>query len=292
MAGGTLLSIGHGYTGAAVARRLKPQGWRVLGTSRSPDRRHVIAESGVEALPWPLPEPAATLRAATHLLSSVSPEAGTDPVLATLGPAFASAGRTLRWIGYLSTTGVYGDHQGGWVDEDTQPRPGNDRTRARLAAEARWLALGRAYDVPVHIFRLGGIYGPGRNPFERLRAGAQRTVVKPGQVFGRIHVDDIALVIEASINQPDPGRIYNVVDDEPAPPQDVQAHAASLLGLPPPPVVDYAEEEPRMTPMAREFYSESRRVRNRRIHEELGVQLLYPTYREGLKAVLDAESAG
>lgn len=289
MAGGTLLSIGHGYSAAAVAKRLLPQGWRVMGTTRRPDRMHLLAEAGVEALQWPLAEPAAAIRSATHLLSSVAPESGTDPVLGALGAALASAGRGLRWIGYFSTTGVYGDHNGDWVDEDTSTRPATDRARARLAAEARWLALGRAYDVPVHIFRLGGIYGPGRGPFERLRAGTLRTIVKPGQVFSRIHVDDIALVVEASIAQPDPGRIYNVVDDEPSPPQDVQAHAARLLGMEPPPTVDYAEEEPRMTPMAREFYSESRRVRNRRIREELGVQLLYPTYREGLAAILAAE---
>lgn len=289
MTGGTLLSIGHGYVATALARRLLASGWRVLGTSRNPERLPLFAESGVEPQAWPLADPQAALRSATHLLTSVAPEGGADPVLGALGPALADAGRGLRWIGYLSTTGVYGDHGGGWVDEETQPRPTTDRARARLAAEARWLALGRAYEVPVQVFRLGGIYGPGRGPFERLREGTLRSIVKPGQVFSRIHVEDIARVLEASIARPDPGRIYNVVDDEPAPPQDVQAHAAALLGLPPPPTVDYADEEARMTPMAREFYAESRRVRNGRIRTELGVALAFPTYREGLAATLAAE---
>jgi nucleoside-diphosphate-sugar epimerase len=286
---GTLLSIGHGYTAAALSRRLLPQGWRVIGTSRRPDGLAALAAAGVEAEPWPLPDPGATLKASTHLLSSVAPDAGADPVLGALGAALAAAAPGLQWIGYLSTTGVYGDHGGDWVDEDTQTRPTTDRARARLAAEARWLALGRAYGVPVHVFRLGGIYGPGRGPFERLRQGTMRTIVREGQVFSRIHVDDIALVLEASIARPDPGRIYNVVDDEPTPPQDVQAEAARLLGMPPPPTVDFADEAPRMSAMAREFYSESRRVRNRRIREELGVTLAYPTYREGLQAVLATE---
>lgn len=290
MAGGTLLSIGHGYTGAAVARRLVPQGWRVLGTTRNPARAEVMRASGVEPVAWPLADPQGTLRSATHLLSSVAPLDGADPVLATLGSALMAAKTGLRWIGYLSTTGVYGDHAGGWVDEETQPRPTTDRARARLAAEARWLALGRTCDVAVQIFRLGGIYGPGRGPFERLRAGTLRSIVKPGQVFSRIHVDDIAAVLAASMLHPVPGRIYNVVDDEPAPPQTVQAEAARLLGLPPPPEIPYAEEEARMSPMAREFYAESRQVRNGRIREELGVSLTYPTFREGLAAVLSAET--
>ena len=291
MAGGTLLSIGHGYTGAALARRLVPQGWRVLGTTRNPTRADALRETGVEPLAWPLAEPGATLRAATHVLSSVAPEDGADPVLQAIGSSLVAAAKGLRWIGYLSTTGVYGDHKGEWVDEDTQTRPSTDRARARLAAEARWLALGRAYDVPVQIFRLGGIYGPGRTPFAQLRAGALRSIIKPGQVFSRIHVDDIAAVLEASINHPAPGRIYNVVDDLPSPAQDVHAEAARLLGLPRPPSVPFEEESPRMSPMAREFYAESRRVRNQRLHEELGVTLAYPSYREGLAACLAAERA-
>jgi nucleoside-diphosphate-sugar epimerase len=291
MAGGTLLSIGHGYTAAALARRLLPQGWRVIGTTRNPHRAESMRAIGIEPVSWPLADPQGTLRTATHLLCSVAPVEGADPVLAAISGVLMGAAPALRWIGYLSTTGVYGDHAGGWVDEETQPKPTTDRARARLAAEARWFALGRASDVPVQVFRLGGIYGPGRGPFEALRAGTTRSIIKPGQVFSRIHVDDIAAVLEASMAQPNPGRLYNVVDDEPAPPQDVQALAAGLLGLAPPPAVPFEEEAPRMNPMAREFYGESRRVRNQRIREELGVALAYPTYREGLAAVLAAEAA-
>ena len=289
MAAGTLLSIGHGYTAAALARQLLPAGWRVIGTTRNPDRMAALRETGVEPIGWPLENPQTTLRAATHLLSSVAPEQGADPVLKAIGSTIASTAQGLRWIGYLSTTGVYGDHAGEWVDEETQPRPTSERARARLAAEERWLALGRAYDIPVQIFRLGGIYGPGRAPFDRLREGSLRSIVKPGQVFSRIHVDDIAAVLAASIARPVPGRLYNVVDDRPCPTQDVNAHAAALLGMPPPPEVAYADAEPETTAMARGFYAESRRVRNRRIREELGVALAYPTFEQGLAAILAAE---
>lgn len=291
MAGGTLLSIGHGYCGAALARRLLPKGWRVIGTTRQQDRIGAMAATGVEPVAWPLAEPKATLRRATHLLCSVGPGDGSDPVLDAIGTAIAGAGPALRWIGYLSTTGVYGDHAGGWVDEETQTRPVTQRSRARLKAEARWLALGRAYDIPVHVFRLGGIYGPGRSPFERLRAGT-RAIVKPGQVFSRIHVDDIAAVLDASMAMPRAGRIYNVVDDEPTAPETVLHHAADLIGVPRAAEVPFEDEAPHMNPLAREFYGESRRVRNTRIREELGVTLAYPTYREGLAAILAAEKGG
>jgi nucleoside-diphosphate-sugar epimerase len=289
MAGGTLLSIGHGYSGAALARRLLPRGWTVLGTTRDGARADAIRATGVEPLSWPLEDPGGVLRRATHLLTSVPPVGGSDPVLDAMGTALAGAAPSLRWIGYLSTTGVYGDHGGGWVDEDTAATPQSERGRARLAAEGRWLAAGRAYQVAVQVFRLGGIYGPGRSPFAGLREGKVRSVVKAGQVFSRIHVDDIAATLDASIQTPSPGRVYNVVDDEPAPPQEVRAYAASLIGLPPPPPVAYEDAEPGMSEMARSFYAESRRVRNTRLREELGVSLAYPTYREGLAACLAAE---
>jgi nucleoside-diphosphate-sugar epimerase len=173
------------------------------------------------------------------------------------------------------------------VDEATPLRPLGERGRARVAAEAAWLALHAAHGVPVHVFRLAGIYGPGRGPFEKVRAGAARRIIKPGQVFSRIHVDDIGATLAASIARPNPGAAYNVCDDEPAPPEDVLAHAAALLGLPPPPEVAFEDAD--MSPMARSFYAESKRCANRRIREELGVRLAYPTYREGLAAVLAAE---
>ncbi|MBD3786617.1 MAG: SDR family oxidoreductase [Sphingomonadales bacterium] len=277
----TLLSIGHGYSARALGRHLLAQGWRVIGTTRSAARAAELAAEGVEALVWtggPLP-----LDQATHLLSSVAPDAAGDPVLRDLGQAIAAAGH-LRWVGYLSTVGVYGDHAGGWVDEETPCHPATARGQARVAAERDWLALPQR----AHIFRLAGIYGPGRGPFEKVRNGTARRIVKPGQVFSRIHVEDIARVLAASIGRPDPGRVYNVCDDEPAPPEDVLSHAAALLGLPPPPEVPF--DQAQMSPMARSFYAESKRVRNDRIKTDLGVTLAYPDYRAGLAAILAAEA--
>jgi len=288
MAAGTLLSIGHGYSAAALARRLIPMGWRVLGTTRAAATAERLRGEGVEPLLWPLQDPEAALAAADHLLTSVAPDADGDPALAALGPLIAARAPGLRWAGYLSTVGVYGDRGGDWVDEDAPLATATARGRARIAAEAGWRALADAHGLPLHIFRLAGIYGPGRGPFRKIRAGTARRIVKPGQVFSRIHVEDIAETLLASIARPDPGAIYNVCDDEPAPPQDVIAHAATLLNLPPPPEVAYADAD--LSPMARSFYAESKRVSNRRLREELGVALRYPDYRAGLAAVLAAES--
>jgi nucleoside-diphosphate-sugar epimerase len=280
----TLLSIGHGYSARALARRLLPFGWRVIGTTRSPDRADALRAEGTEPLIWPGEGLAAALGQATHLLTSVAPGREGDPVLATEAAAIAAAAPKLQWVGYLSTVGVYGDHQGGWVDETTPLTPATARGRARVAAEAAWGALARQAGLPLHIFRIAGIYGPGRGPFEKVRDGSARRIIKPGQVFSRIHVEDIAQVLAASIARPDPGAIYNLCDDDPAPPEDVLSYAAELLGLPAPPAVAYDAAE--MTPMARSFYAESKRVRNDRIKTELGVRLLYPDYRSGLQALL------
>ncbi|MFN3643245.1 MAG: SDR family oxidoreductase [Gemmobacter sp.] len=280
---GTLLSLGHGYTAQALAALLMPAGWRVIGTTRDAARAAVFRAAGVEPLVLPA-DLAPALARASHILASAAPGPAGDPFLAAHGAAIAAA--RPRWVGYLSTTGVYGDHGGGWIDERAPLAPGTDRGRARVAAEAQWQATG----LPLHIFRLAGIYGPGRGPFEKVRDGTARRIVKPGQVFSRIHVDDIARALAASMAAPMPGSIWNLCDDEPAPPEDVLAHAARLLGLPPPPAVPYAEAEPTMTPMARSFYAESKRVRNDRIKRDLGLRLLYPTYREGLAAVLAAET--
>lgn len=280
----TLLSIGHGYSARALARRLLPFGWRVIGTTRSPDRADALRAEGTEPLIWPGEGLAAALGQATHLLTSVAPGREGDPVLATEAAAIAAAAPKLQWVGYLSTVGVYGDHQGGWVDETTPLTPATARGRARVAAEAAWSALARPAGLPLHIFRIAGIYGPGRGPFEKVRDGSARRIIKPGQVFSRIHVEDIAQVLAASIARPDPGAIYNLCDDDPAPPEDVLSYAAELLGLPAPPAVAYDAAE--MTPMARSFYAESKRVRNDRIKTELGVRLLYPDYRSGLQALL------
>jgi nucleoside-diphosphate-sugar epimerase len=284
----TLLSLGHGYSAAALARLLLPRGWRVVGTARSPERLDAIAAAGVAPVPWDggaaPPALLGALDGATHLLTSVAPDAEGDPVLRALGQGLAAAAPRLAWAGYLSTTGVYGDRQGGWVDERSELRPATERGRWRVAAEAAWRAVP---GLPLHVFRLAGIYGPGRGPFEKVRQGTARRIVKPGQWFSRIHVDDIARVLLASIERPGPGATYNVCDDDPAPPQDVIAEAARLLGRPPPPEEPF--ETAAMTPMARSFYAESKRVRNDRIKAGLGVRLLYPDYRSGLRACLEAE---
>ena len=277
----TLLSIGHGYSARALAQRLVPQGWRVIGTTRSPAKAAELHASGVTPLLLP-GSLSAAIGAATHILSSVAPDESGDPILRD-HRAELSAARP-EWAGYLSTTAVYGDHNGGWVDEQTPLAPTTRRGAARVLAEAEWTALG----LPLHIFRLAGIYGPGRGPFEKVRDGTARRILKPGQVFSRIHVDDIALVLAASISHPNPGAVYNLCDDDPAPPEDVIGHAATLLGLPLPPAIPYDEAE--MTPMARSFYAESKRVRNDRIKSELGVTLRYPPSREGLAALLDGET--
>ena len=285
---GTLLSFGHGYAARALARRLMAEGWTVIGTTRSPDKADRLADEGVEPLVWPGDDPLPALARATHLLSSVAPGEAGDPVLLAAGEAIAEAAPHILWAGYLSTTGVYGDHAGGWVDEDTPLTPSTRRGEMRVAAEAAWRVLAERSGLPLHIFRLAGIYGPGRGPFEKVKDGTAVRIVKPGQVVRRTHVEDIALVLRASIQRPNPGAAYNVCDDDPAPPEDVLAHAAALLGLPPPPEVPFDAAE--MSPMARSFYAESKRVRNDRIKRELGVVLRYPTYREGLAALLEEEA--
>ncbi|KPQ20335.1 MAG: Nucleoside-diphosphate-sugar epimerase [Rhodobacteraceae bacterium HLUCCA24] len=282
-----LLSLGHGYSARALARLLTPQGWRIIGTTRSAEKAERLAAEGVEPLIWPGTDLRPALAQATHLLSSVGPDAEGDPVLRTAGDAIAAAAPQLAWAGYLSTTGVYGDHQGRWVDETTPPAPAKGRSARRLEAERTW---GAVPGLPLHVFRLSGIYGPGRSAFDRLRAGTARRIVKKGQVFSRIHVDDIAQTLAASIAQPDPGAVYNLADDLPAPPEDVIEHAARLLGLPVPPAIPFEEAE--LSPMAASFYAESKRVRNDRIKEALGLRLRHPDYRAGLAAILAAEHAG
>lgn len=273
----TLLSIGHGYSARALARRFLPEGWRIIATTRSAAKADMLRAEGVEPMVWT--GGALPLSEATHLLTSVAPDGSGDPVLAAQRNEIAAA-RHLEWVGYLSTVGVYGDHGGGWVDEETPLTPSTTRGVQRVAAETAWAALG----LPLHVFRLAGIYGPGRGPFEKVRDGTARLIVKPGQVFSRIHVEDIAQVLAASIARPDPGRVYNVCDDAPSPPEDVLAYAAELLGLPRPPEVPF--DPASMTPMAASFYAENKRVRNDRIKAELRVSLRYPDYRAGLEAML------
>ncbi len=274
--------MGHGYSAQALAARLIPQGWRVIGTTRSAEKAEKIAATGAEPLIWPGGDLKRALGEADALLISAGPGPQGDPVLAQAETEIRQAAAGLDWAGYLSTTGVYGDHDGDWVDEDTALAPTTERGLARVRAEAAWQAIP---DLPLHIFRLAGIYGPGRGPFSKVRNGTARRIIKEGQVFSRIHVADIAQVLAASIARPNPGAVYNLCDDDPAPPQDVIAYAAELLGLPVPPAVPFEQAE--MSPMARSFYAESKKVRNDRIKSELGIQLLFPDYRSGLRALLD-----
>jgi nucleoside-diphosphate-sugar epimerase len=280
----TLLIFGLGYSGRAVARLALRRGWRVLATSRDPAR--VDAPEGVELLPFDRAQPGIAL--ATHALATAAPGPGGDPVLAAHGSALRGAPR-LRWAGYLSTTGVYGDRGGAWVDEATPPAPGQDRSRRRLEVEREWEAL--AVGIAVDVFRTGGIYGPGRSNLDDLRAGTARRILKPGHAFGRIHVHDIArATLAAAAQDPPPGmRVLHLVDDEPAEPADVVGEAAELLGLTPPLPVPYEEVAPRMSEMARSFWAENRRVSSTRTKAALGIEWAFPSYREGLRGILAEE---
>lgn len=263
----TLLCIGYGYVARHLAARMRPDGWRIIGTTRTPGRAATGAD---QIVIWPgtaLPE-------ASHVLISAPPD--------THGcPAFGAVPGRPDWIGYLSATGVYGDQGGGWVHETTPRRPERATGRNRVRAEDQW------HDS-AHIFRLAGIYGPGRSVFDRMRNGTARRVIKPGQYFSRIHVDDIVQALRTSMAAPRPGSVWNLADDEPAPPQDLIAYAARLSGLPLPPEVPFETAD--LSPMARAFYSENKRVSNRAMKSDLGVALRYPTYREGLSAIWKAQS--
>jgi nucleoside-diphosphate-sugar epimerase len=283
----SLFCFGFGFTAEALARKLAQNGWRITGTSRDEKKRFSLRSQGYGCLPFDsVDEVCGALASHGHILVSIPPGEAGDIVLAAYRQALIASKTSLRWLGYLSTTAVYGDRGGGWIDETSALEPTTDRGRARLAAEKSWLALHAEHDLPVHVFRLAGIYGPGRNQLIAVRAGKARRIIKAGQVFSRIHVDDIAGVLEASMVRPHPGRCYNVCDDEPAPPQDVVAFAAELSGVAPPPEIPF--DEAGLTGLSRSFYGESKRVSNRRIKEELGYRLLYPTYREGLLALSSA----
>lgn len=280
----TLLSFGHGYSAKALTPLLLREDWQVIGTTRSAQKADMLREGGISALLYPGDEDAIreVLSKASHLLISAGPDADGDPVLRGFRDLIAERALEFDWVGYLSTTGVYGDHRGGWVDETTPLMPSTRRGQWRQQAEEDWRGIS---GLPLHIFRLAGIYGPGRGPFAKLRSGTARRIIKPNQVFSRIHVDDIAQVLAASIEQPNPGAIYNVCDDQAAPPEDVIAFGAELLGLPVPEAEPIETAE--LTPMARSFYAESKRVRNDRIKDELGVRLIYPDYQTGLRALAD-----
>lgn len=285
----SLFCFGLGYSAQYVARRALALGWRVGGTCRTPEKAARLAAEGIAAFVFDghqsSDQIADALREATHVLLSVPPLESGDPVMPHHGEDLAVVAGNLRWLGYLSTTGVYGDCGGEWIDETQVPQPATPDNWRRLDAEHAWRDFAARHGIALHLFRLPGIYGPaGRNVIDALRAGQARRIVKPGQVFNRIHVEDLARVLLASMERPDTGpSLYNVADDEPAPADEVLAFAAQLIGVPLPPAELFAQAQ--LSPMARHFYEECKRVRNERIKRALDVTLVYPTYREGLRAI-------
>ncbi len=278
-----LFCFGFGFSASTLAARLAPKGWKITGTSRSEAGAGAIRAKGFDAHVFDGSKslPLGALDGVTHLVISAPPSDAGDPVLRVMGDEIAARAAQFTWAAYLSTTGVYGDHQGGWVDEAAPLQPAGVRGQRRVDAEAAWMAIP---GLAVHLFRLAGIYGPGRNAIVSLREGSARRVVKQGQVFSRIHVEDIAGVLEASMAHPSPGRAYNVCDDEPCPPQDVISYAARLIGVEPPPLEDFETAE--LSPMAKSFYGESKRVSNARVKRELGYRFVYPSFREGLAGLV------
>ncbi len=280
-----LFCFGYGYCAQALAARLAGAGWRLTGTATTAQGTRRLEAQGHGALLFDGSGPGGgvgeALQSATHVLVSAPPDEAGDLVLRH--HAHDLAGSPVGWIGYLSTVGVYGDRQGGWVDESDAPRPLSQRSRQRLAAEEAWTAFAERTGKRVQIFRLAGIYGPGRCAIDGLRRGTAHRIIKPDQVFNRIHVDDIASVLAVAAGGAGRHVLYNVADDEPAPPQDVVAYAAELIGVPPPPEIPF--ENARLSPMAASFYAENKRVRNDRLKQDLGLSLAYPTYRDGLRAI-------
>lgn len=281
-----LLIFGLGYSGRAIAKAAARAGIEVWATARDPDS--VAQQTGVTLVSFDRAETA--IRNASHILATPPPGDLGDPVLARHARHISIAPK-LRWIGYLSTTGVYGNRDGAWVDEDSAPAPQSARAERRVQAEASWSAYASQYAVD--IFRLAGIYGPGRSMFDDLRAGIARRVIKPGHLFGRIHRDDIAAGVLAAIRQnlPTGRRIFNFSDDEPAASADVVVEAARLLGIDPPAPVPYAEAAATMSPMALSFWAENRRVQSVKTQAALNIKWRYPSYREGLRAILAEETA-
>lgn len=275
-----LVCLGYGFSARTLSRRLIAGGWRVTGTSRDTGKLDAIAADGAVPVQWPGTDIAPLLDTASHVLSSVPPKRDGDPAHDVLDRPLPN----IVWAGLLSTTGVYGDHGGDWVDEDTPLVHSTHRGGLRADQDAAWMDLMQRHGLPVHRFRLAGIYGPGRSALDKIRDGSARRIVKPGQVFSRIHVEDIATILQASIARPNPGAAYNVADDRPGPPQDVIAFAAQLLGAEVPPDIDFETAD--LSPMARSFYADNKRVRNDRIKSELGVTLAYPDYETGLRAIL------
>lgn len=284
-----LFCFGYGFSASTLANKLAGGDWTVSGTCRGAEKAAAMTHAGIDPVLFapeqPLGDIDSMLTGVTHLLISIPPDDDGDRVLTAYGADFERLASQFDWVGYLSTTGVYGDLGGDWVDEYSPLAPTSKRGERRLKAENAWFGLHGKCGLPVHVFRLPGIYGPGRNAFENLKAGTAKRIDKPGQVFSRVHVEDIAGGLAASIAKPDPGRIYNLCDDLPAAPRDVIEFAAGLMGIDPPPLVPFESAD--LSPMARSFYADSKQVSNARIKQELNLVLKYPTYREGLRALFE-----
>ena len=281
-----LLSFGHGYSAEALEKILDPNIWEISATTRTVDKAKKIAARNIKTYIWPGDDISAEIRDATHILSSIPPNEFGDLVLESYSGLIKEA-KHLKWIGYLSTTGVYGDHKGNWVNESTPLSPTTKRGQYRVIAERQWMGLVENSKIPLCIFRLAGIYGPGRGPFVKVSKGTAKRIIKKGQVFSRIHVEDIARVLLASINMPGKSGIYNVCDDLASPPEDVLTYAAMLLEKEQPPEIDFLS--PKLSKMVRSFYSECKRVENQKIKRELGIELKYSNYKIGLRNLLKDE---
>ena len=293
-----LFCFGYGYTcdylgyelAQAGALRAIPVNWSLAGTTRDPEKKRELTARGIKAYIFdfnrPIPDPQYMLRDVTHILVSTPPSDLGDTSYLMHAQDLLDL-PMLEWIGYLSTTGAYGNRDGGWVDETAEPRPTTKRGARRHRAEEQWLSMYQEHGLPVHIFRLAGIYGPGRSALDSVRAGIARRINKPGHAFSRIHVDDIVQVLIASMNNPKPGSIYNVCDDSPAPSHEVIDYACKLVGKVSPPLIPFDEAD--LAPMTRSFYAENKRIHNDKIKKELGVTLKYSNYKDGLQGCLDAE---
>lgn len=272
-----LFCFGLGYTARTISTQLAAQGYMISGTYRSEEKTEVLVEKGITRYRYGQMIPAETI---THLLISIPPTESSHIVISDYAETLAQMPH-IKWVGYLSTTGVYGDQKGNWVTEKTPVAPTNERLKRRVEAENIWLKS----ELPVHIFRLAGIYGPERSVIKQLQLGTARRIDKKEQVFSRIHVEDIAKTLKASIDKPNPGSLYNVADDLPEAQEKVVAYAAKLLGIEPPPLTPIGQAD--MSEMARSFYQNNRRVDNSKIKQELNVKLTHPTYKEGLKSIVE-----
>ena len=280
---GQLFCFGLGFSSSALAERLLPKGWHVSGTCRGGEGQDTTKTSYLFDGTHPTPEISAAISCATHLLIAIPPQPSGDVVLKHFGEVI-SRSSNLQWIGYISSTGVYGDSRGEWVDETSSLLGSTELNRRRIEVESAWLKMGSDQNLPVMIFRSVGIYGPGRNLLASVKQGRARRIDKPGLVFSRIHAEDLAQTLEASMINPQPGEIYNVSDDYPCPPAEAVEYACGLLGVEPPPLVPYEEAD--LSPIARGFYETNKRISNKKIKEQLGVNLRYPDFRSGLDALL------